>query len=116
MKRILQHSDRDFHCCPVRSMAVSAALAIALLGGGRLAYICARCRSFAAECENGVDDDGDGKIDWPADPGCYRRRRQRRVQLTTSTPTSAAATTPASASSATPASSSAAAEVRERHR
>ena len=22
------------------------------------------------KCENGVDDDGDGKVDWPADPGC----------------------------------------------
>lgn len=23
-----------------------------------------------AQCENGLDDDGDGKIDYPADPGC----------------------------------------------
>mgnify|MGYP001595737123 CR=1 FL=1 len=24
----------------------------------------------AAQCSNGMDDDGDGKIDYPADPGC----------------------------------------------
>ena len=25
------------------------------------------------QCSNGVDDDFDGKIDWPADPGCMNR-------------------------------------------
>ena len=33
-------------------------------------------------CEDGVDDDGDGKNDYPNDPGCDdagRRRRDRRL-------------------------------------
>jgi hypothetical protein len=27
----------------------------------------------SAACSNGVDDDADGKVDYPADPGCYAR-------------------------------------------
>jgi cysteine-rich repeat protein len=30
----------------------------------------ASCRSEAAACSNGVDDDGDGRVDYPQDPGC----------------------------------------------
>jgi hypothetical protein len=29
-----------------------------------------------AACENGKDDDGDGKIDFPADPGCTSKADQ----------------------------------------
>lgn len=37
--------------------------------GGRGAYPGAPVPP-KAQCQNGIDDDGDGKIDYPADPGC----------------------------------------------
>jgi|GEM_PF-3271717 len=30
-----------------------------------------RISSAYAQCDNGIDDDGDGKVDWPADPHCH---------------------------------------------
>jgi len=39
------------------------------LGIGDRGTVPSLCTPFAA-CQNGVDDDGDGGIDHPADPGC----------------------------------------------
>lgn len=45
---------------------------------GQISFNCANCavktdwrpRSARPQCNNSIDDDGDGKIDYPADPGC----------------------------------------------
>jgi hypothetical protein len=41
-----------------------------LLTGGPLAPLRAHAAPPVKQCANGIDDDGDGKIDYPADPGC----------------------------------------------
>ncbi|MGE3548027.1 MAG: hypothetical protein AB7L28_29150, partial [Kofleriaceae bacterium] len=32
----------------------------------------ARCTPVVAQCNDGVDNNADGKTDWPLDPGCFR--------------------------------------------
>jgi hypothetical protein len=42
-------------------------------------------RCTVAACSNGADDDGDGKIDWPEDPGCSWPGDDSEVDLVTTT-------------------------------
>jgi len=59
-------------CCR-RSVLLAAWVLPALLilcGAGLVAAGSADARPLLQQCENGIDDDGDGKIDAPFDPGC----------------------------------------------
>ncbi len=56
----------DAPCTPGDALAGCGARVCGLRQGG------ARC--VVPRCADGTDDDGDGKIDWPADPGCAEAR------------------------------------------
>jgi hypothetical protein len=50
-------------------MALLMGAALASLVGG---CVSSRERNDLPDCEDGIDNDGDGRIDFPADPGCDR--------------------------------------------
>jgi hypothetical protein len=50
---------------------VLAVASIASLTAGGTVLAAADRSSSLPQCENGLDDDRDGLIDWPADPGCF---------------------------------------------
>ncbi len=61
------------------------------------------------ECEDGIDNDGDGKIDHPADPGCTNKNDDTEVDstptatvTTTASPTTTVTVTPTTTVTATP--------------
>ena len=53
---------------PCVALLIGALLVLAALGLTMAAG--ADARSPLVQCEDGIDNDGDGKIDWPFDPGC----------------------------------------------
>ena len=53
---------------------VVAVVALAALPGGGTVFAAVERESAASslpQCEDGLDNDGDGLIDWPDDPGCF---------------------------------------------
>jgi hypothetical protein len=68
MERILQHRRPALPVLFRLAMAVLAALAIATLGAGASASPAQA--TGIPQCEDGLDNDGDGLVDYGSDPGC----------------------------------------------